>query len=80
MTFEEWWERFYVEHCETPTSFECYQTGQASARELVEKMRELADKVSKIGNGQFDGNSDGNILGQQIRAEADKFLGGDDAR
>jgi hypothetical protein len=40
----------------------------------LEKAREIADKISKIGNGDRDGNSDGNRLGQQLRDIIDSII------
>lgn len=36
--FDIWWNRFYDEHKETPTSFESWQAGQSEAKALVAEL------------------------------------------
>lgn len=36
--FDIWWNRFYDEHKETPTSFESWQAGQSEAKALVREL------------------------------------------
>jgi hypothetical protein len=43
-------------------------------REDWQSVRRLADKISKLGNGTEDGRSEGNMLGREIRAIADRNL------
>lgn len=32
--FDIWWERFYAEHCETPTTYEAWQAGRAELQSI----------------------------------------------
>ena len=43
-------------------------------RELLQQLRSCADRLSKLGNGGLDGNSDGNVLAQHARNLVDEAL------
>ena len=43
-------------------------------RELLQKLRPVTDRLSKLGNGDADGNSDGNVLAQHARNLIDEAL------
>ena len=44
------------------------------SRELLQELRSIADQISKLGNGDLDGNSDGNVLAQHARKLLDAEL------
>ena len=41
----------------------------------LEKVRDIAEKIAKLGNGEYYGNSHGNTLGIEIITILDKLLG-----